>query len=25
MAENNKGELCFVNPKDGWGNGFVVK
>jgi len=25
MAENEKGELCFVNPKDGWGNGFTVR
>lgn len=25
MAENDKGELNFVSPKDAFGNGFVVK
>jgi methionyl-tRNA synthetase len=25
MAEDEKGKLAFVNPKDGVGNGFVVK
>ena len=25
MAENERGELGFVNPSDGMGNGFVVK
>ncbi|MCB9265935.1 MAG: methionine--tRNA ligase [Lewinellaceae bacterium] len=25
MAENDKGELAFVNPKKGWGNGWVVR
>ncbi len=25
MAENEKGELAFVNAKDGFGNGFVVR
>jgi len=25
MAENDKGELVFVSPADGFGNGFVVK
>lgn len=24
MAENEKGELCFVSPKEGWGNGYGV-
>jgi methionyl-tRNA synthetase len=24
MAENEKGELCFVSPQDGWGNGHLV-
>jgi methionyl-tRNA synthetase len=24
MAENEKGELSFVSPKEGWGNGFGV-
>ena len=24
MAENAEGELCFVSPKEGWGNGFGV-
>ncbi len=24
MAENEKGELSFVSPSDGWGNGFTV-
>jgi len=24
MAENEKGELSFVSPKEGWGNGFAV-
>ena len=24
MAENEKGELSFVSPQDGWGNGFGV-
>ncbi len=24
MAENEKGELSFVSPDDGWGNGFTV-
>ncbi|HMQ46062.1 MAG TPA: methionine--tRNA ligase [Saprospiraceae bacterium] len=25
MAENEKGELGFVSPQPGWGNGFVVR
>ena len=25
MAENDKGELAFVNPAKGWGNGWVVR
>ncbi len=25
MAENEKGELAFVSPKQGWGNGFIVR
>jgi methionyl-tRNA synthetase len=25
MAENEKGELVFVSPEDGFGNGFVVR
>ncbi|MCB0550640.1 MAG: methionine--tRNA ligase, partial [Phaeodactylibacter sp.] len=25
MAENDKGELAFVNSKKGWGNGWVVR
>lgn len=25
MAENQEGELGFVNAKEGWGNGFIVK
>jgi methionyl-tRNA synthetase len=25
MAEDEKGNLAFVNPKDGVGNGFLVK
>jgi methionyl-tRNA synthetase len=25
MAENTDGELAFVSPKDGFGNGFVVR
>ena len=25
MAENDKGELAFVNPTKGWGNGWVVR
>ena len=25
MAENEKGELVFVRPEDGFGNGFVVR
>ena len=25
MAENEKGELTFVSPKAGWGNGFTVR
>jgi len=25
MAENSRGELAFVNPKKGWGNGWVVR
>ncbi len=25
MAENEKGELAFVSPKDGFGNGFTVR
>ncbi|MCB0598459.1 MAG: methionine--tRNA ligase [Lewinellaceae bacterium] len=25
MAENDKGELTFVSPKQGWGNGWVVR
>jgi len=24
MAENEKGELSFVSPNEGWGNGFGV-
>lgn len=25
MAENEKGELGFISPSTGWGNGFVVR
>lgn len=25
MAENEKGELSFVSPQEGWGNGFGVR
>jgi methionyl-tRNA synthetase len=25
MAENEKGELSFVSPQKGWGNGFGVR
>ncbi|MCO6489741.1 MAG: methionine--tRNA ligase, partial [Phaeodactylibacter sp.] len=25
MAENDKGELAFVSPEKGWGNGWIVR